>query len=160
MNLHLEKLVCAKYAAFDAYGSESIRCYRETRKEILDEIEEWAEDPGSECIFWLSGMAGTGKSSIARTIARRFADKEGLVASFFFQAGEELRGDARALFTTLAHQLTDVIPGLRPSICRAIEKDSKISEKNPGRQWQDLIFKPLTGFQVRIVQIPGTDSGD
>ena len=76
-------------------------------------------------------MAGTGKS-IARTIARRFADKEGLVASFFFQAGEELRGDARALFTTLAHQLTDVIPGLRPSICRAIEKDSKISERIQG----------------------------
>ena len=54
-------------------------------------------------------MAGSGKSTIARTVARRFAEKGELVASFFFKAGQELRGDAGALFTTLATQLAIVI---------------------------------------------------
>jgi hypothetical protein len=53
----LEKLVCAKYATFDAYGSEGSGCYGETRKEILKEIEDWAEDQDGKCIFWLSGVA-------------------------------------------------------------------------------------------------------
>ena len=78
--------------------------------------------------------------TIARTVARRFAEKGELVASFFFKAGQELRRDAGALFTTLATQLAIVMPDLRPSICGAIEKDPHISEKDPGRQWQDLIF--------------------
>ena len=85
------------------------------------------------------------------TIARRLADKE---ASFFFKAGQELRGNATALFTTLANQLASVIPDLRPSICRAIEKDSKISEKDPGRQWQDLIFEPLQDFKCGLFKSP------
>ena len=99
-------------------------------------------------------MAGSGKSTIARSIARRFEEKGGLVASFFFKAGQELRGDGRALFATLATQLASVIPDLRPSICRAIEKDPQISEKNPGRQWEDLIFKPLLDFKCGLFKSP------
>ena len=120
MNTTLDKLLCAKYAAFDDYNEDagSSECYGETRKEILKEIEDWAEDQDGKCIFWLSGMAGAGKSTIARTVARRFKQKNCLGASFFFKAGQELRGDARALFTTLADQLTSAMPSLKPSICR------------------------------------------
>jgi cytidylate kinase len=91
-------------------------------------------------------MAGTGKSTIARTVARRFKEQHKLVASFFFKTGQELR--AKAVFTTLAAQLSSVMPDLKPSICRAIEKDPKISEKNPERQWEDLILKPPQSFQM------------
>jgi len=41
-------------------------------------------DPNSKCIFWLNGMAGTGKSTISRTIAQELAEKKRLAASFFF----------------------------------------------------------------------------
>jgi len=36
----------------------------------LREIREWAERPVSPHIFWLSGMAGTGKSTILFTAAK------------------------------------------------------------------------------------------
>ena len=58
-------------------------CLRGTRKGVLWEIEHWLEDEGKQHIFWLNGLAGTGKSTIAQTFAERaFADGK-LGASFF-----------------------------------------------------------------------------
>ena len=36
-----------------------------TRVAILEDLLAWAIDPDSPRIFWLDGMAGTGKSTIA-----------------------------------------------------------------------------------------------
>ena len=60
--LDLRKLKVAKGAAFDSYHDE---CLPGTRTELLCEIKEWAESPHRKCIFWLNGMAGTGKSAIS-----------------------------------------------------------------------------------------------
>ena len=38
--------------------------------ELQRRITEWAEDKTGKPIFWLKGMAGTGKSTIARTAAQ------------------------------------------------------------------------------------------
>jgi adenylylsulfate kinase-like enzyme len=49
-------------------------------------IEEWIHTPGdeSERILWLCGPAGTGKSSVANTIAERMDSLGRLAASFRF----------------------------------------------------------------------------
>ena len=76
-------------------------------------------------------MAGTGKSTIARTVARRFsnADAASLGASFFFKRGEADRGNAAKLFPTLMRQLVARIPQLRDPVRAAIAKDSEIKTK-------------------------------
>ena len=57
-------------------GKDRSGCTPETRVDILTWICDWALDnsPASPPIYWLSGMAGTGKSTIAHTIAERFDD--------------------------------------------------------------------------------------
>ncbi|KAJ7651049.1 hypothetical protein FB45DRAFT_997746, partial [Roridomyces roridus] len=47
-------------------------CTPGTRKELLEKLENWALDksPNTSPIFWLSGMAGTGKSTVAYTICK------------------------------------------------------------------------------------------
>src|SRR5437764_2131543 len=64
---YLAKLPYASSAAFDAYPRrhEPI-CLPNTRVELLNQIKNWNDDPNGECIFWLNGMAGIGKSTIAR----------------------------------------------------------------------------------------------
>jgi len=47
-------------------------CTRGTRKRLLKDIVAWAEGTSPETIYWLFGPAGSGKSTIASTIARRF----------------------------------------------------------------------------------------
>ena len=49
-------------------------CIPGTRVRILHDIVRWANDTSSESesVYWLFGQAGSGKSTIAYTIARRF----------------------------------------------------------------------------------------
>jgi hypothetical protein len=47
-------------------------------------------------------MAGTEKSTIARTVAQSFANRGQLGASFFLKKGEGECGNALQFFTTIA----------------------------------------------------------
>jgi hypothetical protein len=47
-------------------------CTRGTRERLLNNIVTWAKGSSSETIYWLFGPAGSGKTTIAYTIARRF----------------------------------------------------------------------------------------
>jgi chloramphenicol 3-O-phosphotransferase len=71
----------------------------------------------SRHVFWLNGLAGTGKSTIARTIARICADHKRLGASFFFSLGGGALASARHFVTTVAVQLAAKVPALRLHIC-------------------------------------------
>src|SRR5947208_992994 len=87
-NIDLAKVPVAKGASLDAHIDEhNTRCLANTREELLRHIIEWAKDRNGKPIFWLNGMAGTGKSTIARTVAQLFADYDQLGASFFFKNG-------------------------------------------------------------------------
>ena len=67
----LAKLPCANGATFNSrIWEHDPRCLPETRVDLLEQIMTWSENPNSACIFWLNGMAGTGKSTVARTVAR------------------------------------------------------------------------------------------
>jgi hypothetical protein len=115
----------------------------------------WSENLSSACIFWLNGMAGTGKSTIARTVARRFADQKRLGASFFFSRGRGDLGHTTKFFTSLAAQLVHTVPALKPYVCRALAENFNISQQGLGEQWKHLIFQPLSNlkdgsFQSRI----------
>jgi hypothetical protein len=74
-------------------------------------------------------MAGTGKSTIARTIAEFFASRGQLGASFFFKKGEGERGNASRFFTTIAVDLVAHEPAMLPSIRKALDEDSAISQR-------------------------------
>jgi hypothetical protein len=74
--LDLAKLPIAEGASFDSHMEEhNARCLHNTHAELLYHIREWVKDKNGKPIFWLSGMAGTGKSTIARTVAQSFANQ-------------------------------------------------------------------------------------
>ena len=65
----------------------------------------WADGYGGKRIFWLNGMAGTGKSTIARTVAHHYSEQKRLGASFFFSRDGGDVGHAGKFFATIAWQL-------------------------------------------------------
>ena len=62
---YLSKLQNAEGAAYNhQFWEHEDRCLPDIRVELRQKIMDWFEDPSGECIFWLNGMAGTGKSVI------------------------------------------------------------------------------------------------
>ncbi|KAF7908239.1 uncharacterized protein EAF01_003994 [Botrytis porri] len=152
LNIHqnnvLDKLRYVNNAAFDSHDEEhNARCYQDTRAELLRHIDSWASDRDSKCIFWLNGMAGTGKSTISRTVAQNLAQKGELGASFFFKRGKGDRGHAGMFFATIVTQLVQKLPSLAPHVRDAIEADPGISGKALGQQFDTLVLKPLMKIQ-------------
>ncbi|KAJ5938324.1 WD40 repeat-like protein [Penicillium verhagenii] len=104
---------------------------------------EWARSPSQKCIFWLNGMAGTGKSTISRTLARSLKDTNHLGASFFFKNGEGDRGNAKKFFPTLTRQLILRISGLRSGVQKALDHDPDLVSRSLGEQFEKLLLQPL-----------------
>jgi hypothetical protein len=88
-------------------------------------------------------MAGTGKSTVSRTVFHKFDDKEELRASFFFKRGGGDRGKATLFFTTIAVQLVQHLPHLTRHVRKAIEAETSIAEKKMEEQMERLILDPL-----------------
>ena len=104
----------------------------------------WASGKDERNIFWLNGLAGTGKSTIARTIARKFYDQDRLGASFFFSRGNGDIGHAGKFFTSIAVQLATRLPQLKRYICDAVVEHRDIATQSLRDQWRQLVLKPLS----------------
>ena len=122
-------------------------CTPGTRVRILDDIITWAKNtsPGSPNVYWLFGQAGSGKSTIAYSVARRFEfagdpnDTIILGGNFFCSRQFEETRLSKCIIRTVVHHLA-----LK---CRAFadqlsDADFEIVHQNVRSQLEDLIIAP------------------
>jgi NACHT domain-containing protein len=135
----------AVYAPFNAYDKQDKQiCLHNTRVDLLQQVYNWVDGQDERCIFWLKGWAGTGKSTIARTMARKYFTEQRLGASFFFSRGGGDVGHADKFATSIAKQLANNIPTARQYICDAITKGNDIPNQSLRDQWHQLVLGPLS----------------
>ncbi|KAH6853275.1 WD40-repeat-containing domain protein [Chaetomium sp. MPI-CAGE-AT-0009] len=140
----LSRLPVASEAAFNSFNKQhEPTCLPNTRIELLQDIAQWSDGLDDKCIYWLSGIAGTGKSTVARTVARSCHERGKLGASFFFSKGGGDVSNANKLVTTIARQLASTIPATKRHICEAIMRQKHIAEHSFRDQWDQLIMGPL-----------------
>ena len=82
------------------------RCMEGTCVQVLSKIDSWVRDTSLPNIFLLTGGAGTGKSTIARTIAQEYERKRALGAYMFFIRGKT---DPKAGFTTITNMVIQTV---------------------------------------------------
>src|SRR5258707_7041434 len=146
----LSKLPRARGAGYDSGRSNAPdRCFKGTRTAILKNIRDWLDQPISESgspiepIYWINGIAGIGKSTIARTVAEDEGRRKCLGASFFFSRQEKDLSDAKLFIPTIAHQLAQSYPEVRSDVIQVLQKDPDIVNKSSATQLQQLILNPL-----------------
>ncbi|KAH8598490.1 WD40-repeat-containing domain protein [Bisporella sp. PMI_857] len=142
-------------AEFDAASRQhSPSCLENTRRNVLEQIEKWAYGDGKKHIYWLKGMAGTGKSTIALTVARRYAKLRRLGASFFFSRGGGDLASAGKFVITIAAQLARTSLELKKRIDDAVASNRRILDLGLYSQWEKLVLGPLAQLGKNVFPLP------
>ena len=142
----LSKLPFADGAPFNSSSQEhEPHCLADTRVNILNHAQHWS-DGNARPIFWLSGLAGTGKSTICRTIAKSFSGQGHLAGSFFFRRGRGDLGHAGKFVSTLVRQLTNAQQSLKPFVASVLTDNEGILSQGIQNQWEKLVIRPLEEF--------------
>jgi hypothetical protein len=117
-----------------------------TRVEIIRDIVDQLTrlpDPSLRLVV-CSGPAGSGKSTVAKTIAECLDERSLLAASFFFSRDYADRKELGYLPSTLAHQLADYDLEFRRLLVTLLEGDrNKLIYANPELQFQKMVVELL-----------------
>jgi WD40 repeat protein len=145
----LAKLEPVHNAGYQAGHHE--KCLPGTRESVLRDILLWAKNPRDQNVFWLNGLAGTGKSTIAQSFSEAVAADGSLGASFFCSRDYIDRRELKNIFPTLAHQLACRYLHFRDRIVTSIKKDPTLAHSSLISQLENLLVNPLSGKDVPCV---------
>jgi hypothetical protein len=147
VDVHLDRLPGATLSWVE-YDKQKA-CLPGTRKELLKDIEEWIHTPGdgSERILWLSGPAGTGKSSVANSIAERMDSLGRLAASFRFDRGQADRTPA-VLIGNLCRQVARFDNSLEGAMLEAVKRNGPGGSMPCASQAAKLFVRPISKIEI------------
>ncbi|VDB93439.1 unnamed protein product [Peniophora sp. CBMAI 1063] len=152
----LERLDRVGHADLSAQRRDA--CLPGTRVEVLETLLSWSADPGAPRIYWLHGMAGTGKSSISRSFAQTLRENGTLGGSYFCsrESRAEL-ADTNRIVPTLAAALTGFDIQYKVALLSVLKRYS--SEARPSTwkielQVERLLFEPFACYMRAISTSP------
>ena len=117
------------------------------------EIERWLNDEQNQRVFWLNGLAGTGKSTIAQSLAETTFENGKLGASFFCSRDFEDRSDLQNIFRTIAFQLACRYPHFRQELLEVLKVNPRVGQESLCSQMEELLVGPLKATQTTTLVI-------
>ncbi|KDN41994.1 hypothetical protein RSAG8_07039, partial [Rhizoctonia solani AG-8 WAC10335] len=139
VNTRLESLSPVKQATYDSRLSTQI-----------NRRDDWLYDSTSSSIYWMNGMAGTGKSTIASTFSDRVERRKLLAASFFCTRSSAECRDATRIVPTIAYQLARYSIPFQSELCKILGQNPDIGSKNMLKQFEQLLKEPLQQVQAAM----------
>ncbi|KAI0653827.1 hypothetical protein C8Q70DRAFT_1142852, partial [Cubamyces menziesii] len=138
-------------------SSVHVQCHENTRMEVLATLCSWLHPDhprlatlpapvvpalSDRSIVWLHALAGSGKSTIAMTVAGWW-DKDELLGASYFCARDGQRSNINCIFRTIAYQLAVRFPVFREHLTKILEAHPNLWSSTPTRQLEKLIVEPL-----------------
>ncbi|KAH8797317.1 hypothetical protein DL96DRAFT_998360 [Flagelloscypha sp. PMI_526] len=143
----LEQLSVSSEAPFTSAISENVQrnsCYPGTRIAILDTIINWAitqEPELQNSLFWLYGLAGTGKTTILHDICERL-QKMNFLASSYFCSIQLTSGDSRRLIPTIARHLASCSQVFKDALILQLKRNLDLASAKLELQFEYLLREP------------------
>jgi hypothetical protein len=151
----------AKDVQYDKHPPSLRRqCTEGTRKQIIDEIMDWARDDRAPNIYWLCGMAGTGKTTIAYSLCEHLKKEGRLGASYFCSRTIDESRNIRAVIPSIAYQLASHSAILRSLIVKAVKEDREITSNQTDTQFTHLIHDPIGSCPDDVRHVLAFDAFD
>ncbi|KAF8800342.1 hypothetical protein BYT27DRAFT_7148666, partial [Phlegmacium glaucopus] len=106
----------------------------------------WASDNTTTKVYWLNGMAGTGKTTIAYSFSEILDEEESLGGTFFSSHLRVDTSDVRCIIPTICLQLAAkrYLPSLSHLILDVVEANPDCKSWRIGKQFLNFLVKPLT----------------
>ncbi|KAG8773577.1 hypothetical protein FRC12_002455 [Ceratobasidium sp. 428] len=165
LNNYLDRMQPVKEARYDS-GSAEVRrngCTSNTRTLVLKGLADWANNANSAKIYWMDGMAGTGKTTISYSFCQMLKGLNRLGASFF--CSRQLPGcrDTGRIVPTIAYQIARHSSVFQRELCHVLSADPDISSTSIASQFENLLRRPLQaagsaiGTMLLVVVIDALD---
>ena len=122
-----------------------------TRKVLLKEIKDWVASVSGQGgvlrgnTYWIYGLPGIGKTSLAHSICASLDDQEQLAGAFFCRRDDPELSDHINILPTLIHRLATILPPFRRIVAERLRKNPNVTPES---------MKP-TLFVDFIRQLPG-----
>jgi len=95
---------------------QDLRCMDGTRQSFLDQLMAWVTTkPGQNDetnTYWVYGLPGIGKTSLAHSICASLHDREQLAGAFFCRRDDINLSEPRNILLTLTYKLARTFPPL------------------------------------------------
>lgn len=137
-------------AAYNAGPFDRHVCAPNTRESVLGNLINWATNEMEKSIYWLDGMAGTGKTTIAYSFCEELRKYGIFGGSYFCSRSIEETRDPTLIIPTLATDLARQCPDSRLSdqLLLVINQDPDIRYKNLATQFEELLLNPMTDLST------------
>ncbi|CAE6509996.1 unnamed protein product [Rhizoctonia solani] len=146
MSPWISRLPSSPLAWYDSSAGAELKrreCTPGTRIDVLANLLSWASNNSTDAVYWLDGMAGTGKTTIAYSVCKQLADRGMLAASFFCSRLLQDCRDANLIIPSIAYQLARFSPPFQSALSAVTEKDQDAHHKVLFQQFETLIRRPL-----------------
>ncbi|CEL59094.1 hypothetical protein RSOLAG1IB_09082 [Rhizoctonia solani AG-1 IB] len=80
-------------------------CTKHTRTKVLSDLVSWVYDKNAPAVYWMNGMAGTGKTTIAYSFCEWLEQHDLLAGSFFCTRTSASCKDVARIIPTVVYQL-------------------------------------------------------
>ena len=118
-------------------------------------------------VYWLTGLAGLGKTTIAYTICKCLEEEAKVPFTSFFCSRQLDSKNSKLLVTTLCRNLAELFPSYASQVLPILENNSSIVDAELHRQMDDLLAKPWNAslvsrksIQVPVVVVDALDEND
>ena len=134
-----------------ASWNSSRTCLIGTRNADIDDVTTWAysniTDPAKK-VRLICGVAGSGKTSIANTLALNFDSAGVLAATFFFSRNYADKSTSANVISTIVRDLAAFDDDFRMSLCTTLDQAHNLAGTSDlKRQFEELWLKPACRFQ-------------
>jgi hypothetical protein len=129
-------------------------CMKGTRLAVLNEARNWAMEDQVAQIFWLNGVAGSGKSTVAKHLAEEWKSKSCLAGRFFFSRDAEEIRTPKFFFSTIAQQgLSCIGPAARTAVALGVQKLLDPVSASLEEQCSNIFDAPLQVIERNTVLV-------
>ena len=136
-----QDLLLWRLKAVETNYNLGLRCMDGTREFLLKKLVRWAaKEPGQKesNTYWIYGLPGIGKTSLAHSICASLHEDNHLAGAFFCRRDDGNMSKLKNILPTLIHKLAIIFPPFRRLVAERLRNDPNLT---PGSMKHSLLLE-------------------